>query len=217
MNTNNQENAHEVEEQHAFSSTYVQVSKKDVNQPRFINAATSLDTSGEIFEAHTNICSGKLKVVKRTMKAHVASVRLLRSKEKCHSYLWSSSTYLPSDEYLVIYRIAHAFFSSGLLPVHYKRFVKAAEIGCITNDRRSKIFHYYKGYTEDVCKESVNLAINDEIASYEELDGINIMTDARHGWRKNSKDTSVVALGEKTHNVMECGHVTKSQDKVAQT
>jgi 7,8-dihydro-6-hydroxymethylpterin-pyrophosphokinase len=68
MKTNNQENAHEVEEQHAFSSTYVQVSKKDVNQPRFINAATSLDTYGQIFEAHTNICSGKLKVVKRTMK-----------------------------------------------------------------------------------------------------------------------------------------------------
>lgn len=101
--------------------------------------------------------------------------------------------------------------------MHYKRFVKAAGIECITKVRRSKIFHYYKGYTEDVCKESVNLAINDAIASYEELDGINIMTDARHGWRKNSKDTSVVALGEKTHNVMECVHVTKNQDKVAQT
>jgi 7,8-dihydro-6-hydroxymethylpterin-pyrophosphokinase len=49
--TTRYKNAHEVEEQHAFSSTYVQVSKKDVNQPRFINAATSLDTSGEIFEA----------------------------------------------------------------------------------------------------------------------------------------------------------------------
>lgn len=165
----------------------MQVSKKDVNQPLFINAATSLDTSGEIFEEHTNICSGKLKVVKRTMKAHVASVRLLRSKEKCHSYLWSSSMYLPNDEYLVNHRIAHAFFSSGLLPVHYKRFVKAAGIECITKVRRSKIFHYYKGYTEDVCKESVNLAINDAIASYEELDGINIMTDARHGWRKIQK------------------------------
>jgi predicted GNAT family N-acyltransferase len=37
---------------------------------------------------------------------------------------------------------------------------------------------------------SIQVAINEEIASYEELDGINIMTDARHGWRKNSKDTS---------------------------
>jgi hypothetical protein len=36
----------------------------------------------------------------------------------------------------------------------------------------------------------VLVAINEEIASYEELDGINIMTDAIHGWRKNSKHIS---------------------------
>jgi hypothetical protein len=46
------------------------------------------------------------------------------------------------------------------------------------------------------CVHSIDNAVNDEIASYEELDGINIMTDTRHGWRKNSKDTSVLALGE---------------------
>jgi 5'(3')-deoxyribonucleotidase len=63
------------------------------------------------------------------------------------------------------------------------------------------------------CVHSIDNAVNDEIASYEELDGINIMTDARHGWRKNSKDTSVVALGEQTHKVMDCVHITKSQDK----
>lgn len=42
------------------------------------------------------------------------------------------------------------------------------------------------------------------------------MTDARHGWRKNSKDTSVVSLGEKTHKVMDCVHVTKTRDPVIQ-
>jgi predicted GNAT family N-acyltransferase len=63
----------------------------------------------------------------------------------------------------------------------------------------------YKHWNEQRESEnSIQVAINEEIASYEELDGINIMTDARHGWRKNSKDTSVVALGEKTHKVMDC-------------
>ena len=42
------------------------------------------------------------------------------------------------------------------------------------------------------------------------------MADARHGWRQNSKGTSVVALGEQTHKVMDCVHITKSQDKVTQ-
>lgn len=42
------------------------------------------------------------------------------------------------------------------------------------------------------------------------------MTDARQGWRKNAKDTSVVAIGEKTHKVLSCEHVTKSDDSVTQ-
>jgi hypothetical protein len=56
---------------------------------------------GEICEAHTSICKGKLKLAKRTMERHVVSIRLSCTKEKSHSYLWSSSPYLPNDEYLV--------------------------------------------------------------------------------------------------------------------
>ena len=150
------------------------------------------------------------------MKGHVTSVRLTCSKDKSHSYLWSSSPYLPTDEYLVNHRLSHAFFSSGILPVHYTRFAKADGIGCITKEKRSRIFRNYKDHAERESEDSIQVAINEEIASYEELDGINIMTDARHGWRKNSKDTSVVALGEKTHKVMDCVHVTKTRDPVTQ-
>jgi hypothetical protein len=50
------------------------------------------------------------------------------------------------------------------------------------------------------------------LSSYEDLEIIDIMTDARHGWRKNAKDTSVVAIGEKTHKVLKCEHVTKTDD-----
>ncbi|CAC5410208.1 unnamed protein product [Mytilus coruscus] len=169
-------------ELHPFPSTYSQTRRQDVDQGLFVTAAKSLDTYGELFEAHTSICNGKLKVLKRTMKGHVASVRLI----------------------------------SGLLPVHYTRFVNGAGIGCITKERRSKFFRKYKEHAENESVQSVDNAINDEISSYDDLDDINIMTDARHGWRKNAKDTTVVALGEKTHKVMDCEHVTKSQDKVAQ-
>ena len=46
--------------------------------------------------------------------------------------------------------------------------------------------------------------------------GIDIETDARHGWRKNAKDTTVVALGQKTHKVLCHEHVTKHDDAVTQ-
>ena len=130
------------------------------------------------------------------MKGHVTSVRLACSKDKSHSYLWSSSPYLLNDEYVVNHRLSHAFWNR-ILPVHYSRFAKAAGIGCITKEKRSRIFRKYNDHAERESEDSIQVAINEEIASYEELGGINITTDARHGWRKNSKDTSVVALGEK--------------------
>ncbi|CAC5377831.1 unnamed protein product [Mytilus coruscus] len=73
------------------------------------------------------------------MKGHVASVRLMCTKEKSHFYLWLSSSYLPNDEFLVNHRICHAFYSSGLLPVHYTRFVNGAEdVDDLTADLKKK-------------------------------------------------------------------------------
>ena len=46
---------------------------------------------------------------------------------------------------------------------------------------------------------SINTALREEVVSFEELDGIDIMTDAFHGWRQNAKDSSIVAIGEKGH------------------
>ena len=53
----------------------------------------------------------------------------------------------------------------------------------------------FKQFSNSSLEESLHM----EIESYEDLDGIDAMTDARNGWRKNAKDSSVVALGEQTH------------------
>ena len=56
------------------------------------------------------------------------------------------------------------------------------------------------GHNESISTEfecSIDTALLEEVASYDELDGIDIMTDARHGWRKNAKDSSIVTIGEK--------------------
>ena len=42
------------------------------------------------------------------------------------------------------------------------------------------------------------------------------MTDARHGWRKNAKDSSIVAIGDLSHKVLACEHVTKSDEIISQ-
>ena len=42
------------------------------------------------------------------------------------------------------------------------------------------------------------------------------MTDARHGQRKNAKDTNVVCIGQTTHKVLKDIHVTKDEDPCTQ-
>jgi hypothetical protein len=65
--------------------------------------------------------------------------------------------------------------------------------------------------------ESIEEAIIHETSSVDNLDnGISVMCDARHGWRKNSKDTSVVVIGDNSHKVLCHQLVTKTDDAVTQ-
>lgn len=45
---------------------------------------------------------------------------------------------------------------------------------------------------------SIELALLQEVASYDDFQrGIDMITDGRHGWRKNAKDSSFVCIGQK--------------------
>uniref|UniRef100_K1PYR3 Uncharacterized protein n=1 Tax=Magallana gigas TaxID=29159 RepID=K1PYR3_MAGGI len=70
----------------------------------------------------------------------------------------------------------------------------------------------YKTFVQQEYEDSISTALLEEIGMYEDLDGIDIITDARHGWRKNAKDTSVVAVGEKSHKILNYVHITTAND-----
>lgn len=202
--------------ENVFPPSYVQTKKKDTDQQIFVAAESSISNLCQLSAAQSKLCNGKLTVLKKTMKGHVISIRFQCNIDKSHGYLWSSSPYLPNNEYLVNHRVNHGYLCSGMLPSHYARFSDGAGIGCIKKQRRKFFFQNYKEVAEQVYKDSTQDALYAEIGTYEELDGINIVTDARHGWRKNAKDTSVVAIGENSHKVIDCVHVTKAQDPVSQ-
>jgi hypothetical protein len=65
-------------------------------------------------------------------------------------------------------------------------------------------------------EEDLEVIIGDdeEVVTIKAHPGIDIETDARHGWRKNAKDTSVVALGYNTHKVIRHEHVTRKDDVI---
>ncbi|CAG2196053.1 unnamed protein product [Mytilus edulis] len=197
-------------------NTYIQVEKKDVDQQLFVTAETSLQKLVSVSENHSSFCTGHFKLKKRTQKGHVAAIRFTCDKDKHHSVLWSSSPYLPNGEYMVNSRIFHGYECSGMLPVHYNRFSQGANIGHINKSKQSYMFDKYKRFVDEEYNDSIETALMEEVGMYEDLTSIDIMTDARHGWRKNAKDSSVVAIGEKMHKVLKCEHITKADDFVSQ-
>lgn len=208
-----------VQEKLPAPSTYVKVhSKRDTNQKVFLCAEQSLQRLIEVTEHHRGYCEEHLKIKKIIEKGHVISTKLSGDGSCDHTFLWSSSPYLPNKEYLVNTRVNHSFSCGGMLPSHYVRFVDGAGIGKISKQKRHAFFKKVKMHIQEEYEDSVYTSVLEEVASYEneELGTVDIMTDARHGWRKNAKDTSVVAIGEKTHKVLSCEHVTKSDDSVTQ-
>ena len=198
-------------------ASYSEVKKSDTTQDLFVTTSSSLKTLLDIAQYHARLCSNELKIIKTVRRGHVviATVKCTKS-DNAHTYKWSSSPYLPNKEYLVNHRVFHGFVCSGMLPIHYTRFSNAAGLGCIDKKKRRTMTTVHNDSITTEFDSSINTALLEEVASYEELDGIDIITDARHGWRKNAKDSSIVAIGEKSHKVMNCVHITKTDDAVSQ-
>ncbi|CAC5377328.1 unnamed protein product [Mytilus coruscus] len=124
---------------------------------------------------------------------------------KCESFrtfLWSSSPSMQNKEYLVNNRVQHGLINSGKLPSHHTKFVDGAGIGKINKEKRNKFFNSYENHIHTEYNKSTTTALLEASASYydDKFREIDILTDARHGWRENAKDESgIFAIGEKTH------------------
>ncbi|CAG2239511.1 unnamed protein product [Mytilus edulis] len=199
-------------------STFIRSKKGDTNQHIFLTAEDSFKRLISVVDWHARCCKEKLKPTKMLKKGHVCKTSLkCNDKETPHVFSWSSSPYLPTKDYLVNSRVNHGITCSGILPAVYKRFAQESGIGVISDENRASFFNVHSQHIQEEYKYSTDIALLQEIASYEELDSkIDIMSDARHGWRKNAKDTSVVCIGEKTHKVISCEHVTKTMDPISQ-
>ena len=167
--------------------------KKDTSENMFISTMSCVQKLTEMAEHHGRNCKNNLKQKKIVYRGHVVIVTFQCAKNQVsHTYRWTSSPYLPNDTFLVNHRVNHAVVCSGMLPVHYTRFSKASGFGVISKSKRKQFTQDYSDNLQAVYHSSLDESLHMEIGSYE---------DARHGWRKNAKDSSVVALGEKTQSI----------------
>ena len=206
------------EETFVSSSTFVDKSVND--DPIFIASKGSMCHMLALLHQHQN-CHGVPKVQE---VRHIGHVAMLRIKCPRCSFAtgWNSSQYMSSTEghtpmFLVNMKIAHAFITSGLRKVQYDTFCKGAGFGTLKDEKISQIKKMYVPIIQEFADDSKQQAIEEEIASTENvMSGIDIMTDARHGTRKNAKDTDVICLGEKKHKCLWSGHILRSRDSVTQ-
>ena len=149
-----------------------------------------------------------------TMRGGVQIVKL--SCNNGHTYSWTSSPYLPNGKFVANTRFIHSYHTTGLLPSQFERFSSC--MGFTSFDATVKLIESdYRKSVDEEAKVSCEVAIIEEINSAFEREGvIDIMTDARHGHRKNAKDTNVVCIGQSTHKVLKDIHVTKDEDPCTQ-
>ena len=172
-------------------------------------------TKGQVLVLINELSLGK-KEVFFDRKGHVATVQLKNLNDQ-RIVEWSSSAPLKNDFYLNHYMI-HSFLISGMLTSQYERFCETARIGTTTKHFRKTIFPVFERAVSVETEKSTASAVGEDVSVTENgyTEGIGILTDARHACRKNSFHTDVVALGEKTHQIVCYQHVTKQDDRVSQ-
>lgn len=143
-----------------------------------------------------------------------------KKKPACSSgqtFFWSSSVYLPNGTFLANARWTHSLPSTGLLPNQVTRLQEAIKFFPLRDEDAKDLLSKYNTAVLTEKDYSCDQALREEIAQSLDNDGaISILTDARHGFRKNSKDTNVVCIGNATHKVIRENHVTRTDDQCAQ-
>ena len=188
-----------------------------------VTAKSSITKLLALAEDHGRYCSCRLQVNKVHYIGHVMLYKLhCRRLSAKHVLWWATSPKLPGGKYLVNERVQHGLLFSGMRPSHYERFVQGAGMGKVDfRDRKAFLQRHIPAIDEEY-EDSLETALNEEVACYNidqsdnEWQGIDIKTDARHGHRRNAKDTSVVAIGDQTSKVLSHIHITKQEDPVTQ-
>ena len=157
----------------------------------FVRASSSTDNLVKRTQLHSKVCDQPLETITVTLSGHVGVFRLQCAKD--HMISWHSSPCL-GDKHQVNSRMAHGYFISGILPNQYERIMTATVIGILGNTYLNTFFESYSERVKALAKESTRDALLEETVTYKDMDSINILTDARHATRRNSKYTDVLTL-----------------------
>ena len=129
---------------------------------------------------------------------------------------WRSSPKLQGGKDLVTLRVMHGVLCSGIDNSQITRLLKSTSLGSISLYTYHMYLDLFSKYVKQEKESSCAKALYQEIQSCDESNSVDIITDARHGTRRNSKFTDVVCVGYKTEKVIGSKVVSRSEDPCTQ-
>ena len=198
---------------------YILASKDTcMSEAIFLTTPSAMDNLVERISAHNGSCPYRLSGSDNHM--HLKhSMQLTYTCSQGHTITWVSSPHINGGKHLVNMRMAHAYFSSGMLPIQYEKFCEAANIGVIGEKSLAALQKEYKDVVQNLAIQSTNEALQEEMAAtvlLQDKQSIDVIMDARHCWRANARFTDVVCIGDITHKVLRVETVSKQEEPCSQ-
>ena len=203
---------------------YQYVGRDKADEELFLTTESAIKSLIEKLDDHFTECDQDLSLIKTSRFGHVCKMEFSCCVKSCSSVKWDSSPHIEGGKYYANVRMIHAYLTSGLRKVQYDRFATEASIGTISESSIDSLLDLHTTCTEKAANESMTRAIGEEqfLSKVEAEDnnrsyqGIDIITDARHQWRKNAACSDIVAIGDKTKKVINVQTVHKSEEKCSQ-
>ena len=176
---------------------------------------TSAEKYASVVTDHARQCHSDLQLISATKIGHVLVLKL--RCENSHEVTWESSV-VCGNNYKVNYKVLAAYICSGMSSVQYEKFCEFSTINIPTPRFRALVITYLSTIVELLRKSSIASARREELVLSKKLqeNGISIMTDARHACRKNSFHSDHIAIGQKTHKIVDVQHITKRDETSSQ-
>ena len=177
----------------------------------YIVDVSSAEKYASLVTCHSRQCELDLQLASVTKIGHVLVLKL--RCDNYHEIIWESSTSC-GENYKVNYKVLTSFICSGLSAVQYEKYCEFSSLNIPNQRFRATVVSYVPTISELLRKTSISTACREEIeaSTKQKEDGISIMADARHTCRKYFYHSDYVAIGPKTHKIVDVQHITKRDE-----
>lgn len=180
-----------------------------------ITTQTALQNFSDISYRHSGTCDFRL-TLKATNSIDYGKQFIVTCDQCQFKSVWKSSLELSNGKNLVTLRMFHGYITSGMLPSQMDRFISTIGLQTLGSRTTKAYLKFTSDHISEERRSSCDIALTEELQLNGPDNSIDLVTDARHSTRRNSKFTDVACLGYNTKQVIHHEIVSRADDPCAQ-